>query len=131
MRIRSTADWLNAVEESDLPPWVRRVLNEYGSHMDALRIVSWPRAKIAKVLGISEHSVSKALTRAKEAGWIVVVEAGIRGRTASYQGTFGTPKTMGDMRYPKSHDVDRSSEGTANDRSEKVGYRQYIRLVPR
>lgn len=123
-RIRTTSDWTDAISAStDIPTWVKRVLLEYGVHMDNRRSVSYPRVKIATSLGIAERNVTKALTHAKSSGWIVVVTPGQRGRTAAYQGTFGGQKTMRDMRDPISQHVDTSPEGPANDCKGKVGSR--------
>lgn len=125
---RKKSDWVDAIEStSDLPPWVKRVLLAYADKMNATRVTSVPRSKIAETLGIAERNVTKALTIAKRRGWLIVLSPGERGLTAVYQGTFGSPKTMGDMRDPMSQHVDVSEEGPANDCSEKVGSRHIER----
>lgn len=50
--------------------------------------VSVPRAQLAARLGVDERTITRHVTKARETGWLVVVQAGYRGRTAEYQATF-------------------------------------------
>lgn len=54
--------------------------------------VSQPRKKLAAAAGVSERMVTKYITQAKEAGWLVVVQPGYRSMTAVYQASFPDPK---------------------------------------
>lgn len=118
---RTLADWLRFVESSDVPEWVKRVLREYAARGRGGRMMSRPRRDVARILGISDRQVSKAIQRAKEAGLIVVVTRGVQGRTAVYQGTFGTPTSMGELGEPLGDESGHSGEVHPNDHRQFLG----------
>lgn len=61
-------------------------------HMRADGKVSWPRKKLAAEHGVSERMVSKYISAAKDAGWLIVVQPGFRTMTAVYEATFPNEK---------------------------------------
>jgi hypothetical protein len=72
-----------------LPPAARLFLvGVLAPQMDANGFVSVPRRILAARAGVSERRVTRFITQAKEAGWLVVVQPGYRSMTAVYQATF-------------------------------------------
>lgn len=67
---------------------VRVSLLLLADHMGPDRIVSVPRADLAKALNRHPQRIAERSAAAVELGFLSVVKAGYRGNTAIYQGTF-------------------------------------------
>lgn len=77
-----------------VPPAARLfLLTVLAPKMNAEGHVSVPRKKLAAAAGVSERRVTRFITQAKEAGWLVVVQAGYRTMTAEYQASFPNPES--------------------------------------
>lgn len=82
--------WVSRViKDRAMPSGTRLFLSGVlAKHMRASGHVSCPRPTLARDLGTDERTVTRHITRAKDAGWLVVVKPGYRGSTAEYQATF-------------------------------------------
>lgn len=83
--------WASAVVRAKLPASTRLFLSSVlAKHMQADGKVRWPREQLADELGISERTVTRHITRAKEAGWLMpdTLSGGHRGVVATYEASF-------------------------------------------
>lgn len=88
-RLNRRDRWTARVIKSSLPSGTRLFLaTVLASKMRANGKVSFPRAKMAAALGVDERTISRHVQKAREAGWLVVVHGGYRGRVAEYEATF-------------------------------------------
>lgn len=69
--------------------------------MNAQGFVSVPRKRLANHAGVSERQVTNYVKAAKDAGWLLVVQAGYRTMTAVYQASFPNTKA-GSLEFPLS-----------------------------
>lgn len=123
---RTLHDWSEAVKtDSGLPPWVLGVLAEYAKRPRGNRLMSRPRAEVAEALNISPRRVTKAIKRAKDAGWVLVAVPARQGRTATYEGTFPGSENYGDPGTPLGHEIARQTEGSPHDRTGFRGVPHY------
>lgn len=90
MRANHRDRWAaRVVKAKQLPSSTRLFLvSVLTTSMKANGHVSVPRAQLAARLGVDERTVTRHITKARETGWLVVVQHGYRGRTAEYQATF-------------------------------------------
>jgi hypothetical protein len=125
---RTLDDWSEAVKaNSGLPPWVLRVLAVYAEKPcdKRLRLMQRPRTEVAEALNISPRRVTKAIKRAKDAGWIVVARPARHGDWAMYQATFPGAENYGDPGTPLDDQNVRLGEGSPRSGSDFRGVAYY------
>lgn len=108
--------WTSRVSRTQsVPPAARLFLvTVLAKKMDAEGHVSEPRKKLAAAAGVSERRVTRFITQAKEAGWLVVVQAGYRSMTAEYQASFPTPNS-GNSVFSHSEPISEAESGNKMD----------------
>lgn len=124
-KAKTLKDWAVAVESSGLPPWVLAVLREYAKKGRGNRLMSRPRTDVADALNITPRRVTKAVKRAKDAGWMIVAIPARKGNTATYEGTFPGSALYGDPGTPFRDQIARFAEGSPNGSRAKRGVPHY------
>lgn len=93
------------------------LVHNLAKHMKADGFISRPRWKLAADAGVSERQVTRYMSNAVAAGWLVTIQVGYRSMTAEYQATFpDTQSGTQDVPHSKpiKRDVNKPSLGVTN-----------------
>lgn len=74
-------------------------------------IVSYPRARLAYLAGVSERQVGNYIKAARDGGWLVTITEGRRKTTAVYEATF-PEQIAGSLEFLLIEPVSRKRKGT-------------------
>lgn len=82
--------WKNRIQKDrHLSPSVRLFLvATLSEKMSVDGFVSYPRHLLAEAAGVTERQVSRYISSAIDAGWLVTIRHGVRTKTAEYQAVF-------------------------------------------